>query len=73
MDAQTHLDDMRRRALEGLDASQTLDNVNVWERQFLGPKGELTLFLRSLASLPPDQRPIAGRWGNALRAELTTA
>ena len=73
LDAQTHLDDMRRRALEGLDASQTLDNVNVWERQFLGPKGELTLFLRSLASLPPDQRPIAGRGGNALKAELTTA
>lgn len=72
-DAQSQLDDMRERALRDLAAAQTLEDVNAWERNFLGAKGELTLFLRSLASLPQDQRPIAGRGGNALKAELTSA
>jgi phenylalanyl-tRNA synthetase alpha chain len=72
-DAQTQLDDMRERALRDLAAAQTLEEVNSWEREFLGARGELTLFLRGLASLPQDQRPIAGRGGNALKAELTSA
>lgn len=72
-DAQTQLDDMRERALRDLAAAQSLEDVAAWERNFLGARGELTLFLRGLASLPADQRPIAGRSGNALKAELTTA
>lgn len=72
-DAQTQLDDMRERALRDLTAAQSLADVAAWERNYLGAKGELTLFLRSLASLPADQRPVAGRGGNALKAELTTA
>ena len=38
-----------------------LDDIAAWERAFLGAKGELTLFLRGLAALPADERPIAGR------------
>ncbi|MFT4036774.1 MAG: phenylalanine--tRNA ligase subunit alpha [Thermomicrobiales bacterium] len=72
-DAQTLLDELRQRSLAELDATNSLDAVTAWERAYLGPKGELTLFLRSLATLPADQRPIAGRGGNALKAELTTA
>jgi phenylalanyl-tRNA synthetase alpha chain len=72
-DVQTQLDGMRERALRDLAAAQTLDDVDAWERNFLGAKGELTLFLRSLASLPADQRPVAGRGGNALKTELTAA
>lgn len=73
IDAQSQLDDMRERALRELAAAQSLEEVTAWERNFLGAKGELTLFLRSLASLPQDQRPIAGRSGNALKTELTSA
>lgn len=73
MTAQETIDDIRTRAMAALVAATSLDAVVAWERAFLGPKGELTLFLRGLASLPPDQRPIAGRGGNALKTELTTA
>jgi phenylalanyl-tRNA synthetase alpha chain len=72
-DAQSQLENMRERALRDLEATQSLEDVNAWERNFLGAKGELTLFLRGLASLPQDQRPIAGRSGNALKTELTAA
>jgi phenylalanyl-tRNA synthetase alpha chain len=72
-DAQATIDDMRSRATSELDAVSTLDELTAWERAYLGPRGEVTLFLRGLASLPADQRPIAGRGGNALKNELTTA
>jgi phenylalanyl-tRNA synthetase alpha chain len=73
MTAQETIDDIRTRAMADLDAAASLDEVVAWERAFLGPKGELTLFLRGLASLAADQRPIAGRGGNALKTELTAA
>src|ERR671917_2673882 len=73
MTAQETIDDIRMRATAELDAAASLDEMAAWERAFLGPKGELTLFLRGLASLPADQRPIAGRGGNALKTELTAA
>ncbi|HEX5141179.1 MAG: pheS [Thermomicrobiales bacterium] len=72
-DAQATIDAMRSRATTELDAAGTLDELTAWERAYLGAKGEVTLFLRGLASLPADQRPIAGRGGNALKNELTSA
>ena len=73
MTPQDTIDDMRRRAMTALDGATTLDEITSWERDFLGAKGELTQFLRGLASLPADERPIAGRGGNALKVELTEA
>lgn len=72
-DAQATIDDIRQRAMAELDEAATLDEIVAWERGYLGARGEVTLFLRGLASLPADQRPIAGRGGNALKAELTDA
>lgn len=71
--AQETIENIREQAHSELAAADSLDEVVAWERAFLGPKGELTLFLRGLASLPADQRPIAGRGGNALKQELTAA
>ncbi|HLL50362.1 MAG TPA: phenylalanine--tRNA ligase subunit alpha [Thermomicrobiales bacterium] len=73
MTAQETIDDIRTRATAQLESANSLDEIIAWERAFLGPKGELTLFLRGLSSLPADQRPIAGRGGNALKSELTEA
>ncbi|HKG29051.1 MAG TPA: phenylalanine--tRNA ligase subunit alpha, partial [Thermomicrobiales bacterium] len=73
MTAQESINDIRTRAVVELEAATSLDEIVAWERAFLGPKGELTLVLRGLASLPADQRPIAGRGGNALKTELTAA
>jgi phenylalanyl-tRNA synthetase alpha chain len=56
-----------------LDAAGEVESVTRWERAFLGAKGEVTLFLRALGTLPADVRPLAGRAGNALKVELTAA
>jgi phenylalanyl-tRNA synthetase alpha chain len=73
MTVEETIDDIRKRALTQLEGATALDGIVSWERAFLGARGELTLFLRGLSSLPPEQRPIAGRLGNALKTELTTA
>jgi phenylalanyl-tRNA synthetase alpha chain len=71
--AQDTLNSIRERALGQLAEARTVDEIVAWERTFLGAKGEVTLFLRGLASLPADERPMAGRAGNALKQELTAA
>jgi phenylalanyl-tRNA synthetase alpha chain len=73
MAVQETIDDMRQRALAQLDGATSLDDVVSWERAFLGPKGELTLFLRGLGTLSAEERPLAGRAGNALKGELSQA
>ena len=57
-----------------LDAAASLDEIaRPGNATYLGAKGEFTLFLRGLATLPAEERPIAGRGGNALKTELTAA
>ncbi|MDQ3513856.1 MAG: phenylalanine--tRNA ligase subunit alpha [Chloroflexota bacterium] len=64
------LDTLRAEAISALDAASDLDALLTWERAYLGPKGALTAFLRSLGNVPADQRPEAGRSANALKIEL---
>ena len=71
MSTTTQLDEIRTRALAELDSATTVDGIRAWERAFLGDRGELTGFLRTLGSLPADERPAAGRAANALKQELT--
>lgn len=73
MSYQEQIEDIRRRALAALAGARDLPSLQSWERDFLGPRGELTLFLRGLGSLPADERPAAGRAANALKEELTAA
>ena len=71
MSVETTLADVRQRAVAGLNEASSLGEILEWERLYLGPKGELTVFLRSLGALSPEERPIAGKAGNALKVELT--
>jgi phenylalanyl-tRNA synthetase alpha chain len=73
MTVQEQLDDLRRRALADLAAASDAAASAAWEHAYLGPKGELTRFLRGLGALPAAERPVAGRAGNALKQELTAA
>ncbi|MFN8591473.1 MAG: phenylalanine--tRNA ligase subunit alpha [Thermomicrobiales bacterium] len=73
MQAQEQLADIRERALGALGVARSVADITAWERAYLGAKGELTLFLRGLASLPAEDRPAAGRAGNTLKQELTVA
>lgn len=69
------------QALEGrfeaaLDAAKRSADASELQRirsAFLGPKGALTLLLRGLGKLPPQERPAAGREANRVRQALDAA
>jgi phenylalanyl-tRNA synthetase alpha chain len=63
----------RTTATAQLGSLDSTDAVQAWEREWLGPKGEITRMLRSLGSLPKEERPAAGRETQALRQELEAA
>ena len=54
-------------ALTAATSLQELDEIRV---KFTGKKGDLTLLLRSLGKLPPDERKSAGQELNTLRDEI---
>ena len=54
-------------SLDSVDTLQQLDDLRV---KFTGKKGELTVLLRSLGKLPPDERKQAGQQLNTLRDEF---
>ncbi len=59
-------------ALGALDMSDA-SAVEAWRVEYLGRKGRLTAFLRSVATLPPDQRMNAGHLGNSLKNLLESS
>jgi phenylalanyl-tRNA synthetase alpha chain len=78
MSTQTHglsqrIAEARTQATEALGSLDDPEAVQAWERDWLGPKGEITLMLRSLGTLPKEERPHAGRETQALRQELEAA
>jgi phenylalanyl-tRNA synthetase alpha chain len=78
MSTQTHglsekIAEVRAAATGQLGSLDSPEAVQAWERAWLGPKGEITQMLRSLGSLPKEERPDAGRETQALRQELEAA
>lgn len=67
------LEDVRARALAAVAAAATPEELESIRVAFLGRKGELTLLLRSISSLPAEERPRAGRAANEARTELERA
>jgi phenylalanyl-tRNA synthetase alpha chain len=75
MSTQTHglsekIAEVRAAATGQLGSLDSPEAVQAWERAWLGPKGEITQMLRSLGSLPKEERPDAGRETQGLRQEL---
>jgi phenylalanyl-tRNA synthetase alpha chain len=64
---------MERTAIDRLAAIESEEALARWRREYLGRGGELTAVLRSLGSLPADQRPAVGRRANQLKQELQAA
>lgn len=59
-----------RSAISAAEDLATLDDVRV---RYLGRKGELTVMLRELGKLPPDERPAAGQKINEAKQKLGDA
>lgn len=53
--------------LEKTDKKEELENLRV---QFLGKKGEITTLLRTMGSLPAEERPEMGKLANEIREKL---
>jgi phenylalanyl-tRNA synthetase alpha chain len=64
------LEQIKNEALEALNTVQNASGIQQLTIRYLGRKGELTRYLRNISSLPPEQRPQAGKQANQLKAEL---
>ena len=67
---ETGVSAVREAFSQALGAALTLSELDDIRVRFTGKKGELTVLLRSLGKLPPEQRKDAGREVNALRDEI---
>jgi phenylalanyl-tRNA synthetase alpha chain len=67
------LDTIYQQALDELDGIKDSDTLQAWERRYLGKKGEVTLALRSMGSLPKEDRAAFGQRANTVKNELLAA
>ncbi|MDA1281322.1 MAG: phenylalanine--tRNA ligase subunit alpha [Chloroflexi bacterium] len=64
---------VRDQARSALTAAAGADGLQDWRNRYLGRSGEITLLLRSVGSLPADQRADFGQGANKLKNELEAA
>lgn len=67
------LEQLRQQALVELDAVQDEAALHSWNSQYLGKNGALTLALKRISQLAPEQRPAYGQQVNALKQALLAA
>ena len=60
-------------ALDRLEAVESEEELARWRREYLGRQSRLAVILGSLGSLPPEQRPTAGRLANETKGQLLAA
>ena len=60
-------------ALEHLAAAESEAGLEEWRVRYLGRRGEVSTLLRSVGSLPPEERREAGANLNRLKSRLTNA
>ena len=51
------LEKLKFQALLALESAQSLDDIDTWEKDFLGRKGTLTQQARMVGQLPAEERP----------------
>ena len=61
---------IKERAIPEITNCKDLKELNDLRVKYLGKKGELTLVLRGMGGLAPEERPIIGSLVNQTRDEL---
>ncbi len=61
---------LKLNALKELEGINNIRDLESWRVRYLGRKGELTMILRGLAELPPEERKAVGALANQVKAEL---
>ena len=64
------LEELKQRAAQELEGISDVGELEAWRVRYLGKKSELTNILRSLASLPLEERKTVGALANEIKAEL---
>ena len=64
---QNKLNEIREKAIAQISAATNLDALNEVKNTVLGKKGELTLVLRGMKDVAPEDRPKVGQWVNEAR------
>jgi len=64
------LEELRQNALQELGSINNIKELEAWRVRYLGKKSELTRVLRSLATLPPDERKTVGACANEVKSYL---
>ncbi len=67
---QERLKTLRESALAVINASDTSDALTEIKHQYLGKKGELTLILKELAGLDPEERKQVGKTANEIKQAI---
>jgi phenylalanyl-tRNA synthetase alpha chain len=68
-----NIDQIKQEALAEIQQAGTVEQVKSLSVKYLGRKGLVTLFLRNVSALPPDERPGAGKNANQVKLELEQA
>ena len=69
---QNKLNEIREKAIAQINAATNLDALNEVRNTVLGKKGELTLVLRGMKDVAPEDRPKVGQWVNEARDAIET-
>lgn len=64
---------LREEAQRRLQTAADVEALRAWHRAYLGKKGAVTTVLRGLGTLPPDERPLAGKMANEVKRALEAA
>jgi len=64
------VEQIKNEALKQINEAKDVKNLDDVRVKYLGKKGELTLILRSLPTLPVKERPVIGGMVNKVRDEL---
>ena len=67
---QEQISQIKEKALEAIQNAKDAKELDEVRVQYLGKKGELTLILRSMGGLSPEERPVVGSLVNQVRDEL---
>jgi phenylalanyl-tRNA synthetase alpha chain len=67
------LETIYREGLAALEAATTSEAVRDWELKYLGKKGALTEIMRSVGTLPKEERAGFGQRANQIKELLTSA
>jgi phenylalanyl-tRNA synthetase alpha chain len=65
------LENLQQEALAEVETIRDGESLHEWESKYLGAKGEITLALRSIGSLPKEERAEFGKRANEIKERLT--